>query len=226
MMAGKGLITGLFGAPGSGKGTQAKRMAEAFNLEHLSTGDMLRREIKQGSDLGRQADEVIRSGKLMPDEIIHGMLRKHIQQVIAQGKGVLLDGFPRTRPQLDFLEACLAEQERAIDAMFYLEVPEQVLVERLTGRRTCERCGAVFHVRTMPPSKEGVCDACGGRLYQRSDDNEQSVRQRLRAYQQQTLPVVQALDQRGVLVRIDGHQDPETVYGQIQGHLRQTLENS
>ncbi|MCL5271609.1 MAG: adenylate kinase [bacterium] len=216
-------LIALFGPPGSGKGTQAEYLVRDYDLYHLSTGDLLRAEIKQGTPLGRQADEVIKSGALMPDAIIQGMIRNQVNSVLGEKAGILFDGFPRTAAQADFLDGLLAELGLAMKAVVFLAIDAEKLIDRLTGRRTCRNCGAVYHVKSSPSRREEVCDKCGGPLYQRPDDNRDSIAERLAAYERQTYPVLQAYENKGLLVRVDGDQSREAVYRDIAGALDRIL---
>ena len=188
----------MLGPPGAGKGTQATRIAAAYDVPHISTGDIFRANVKGGTDLGTQAKAYMDKGELVPDEIVIGMVRDRLAEDDA-ANGFNLDGFPRTVPQAQALEELLAEMERPIDVVLRLAVDESEIVKRLTGRRTCRECGAVFHVSDNPPADEGVCDRCGGELYQRDDDTEEVVMNRLDVYHRQTEPLEFFYWQRGLL---------------------------
>jgi adenylate kinase len=201
-------------------------LIEEFGFTHLAPGDLLRKEIQEETPLGLQAEGVMRAGRLVSDEIIHGMIGKQVAAVLERQGRILFDGFPRTVGQLEFLESFLARYGSRLPAVFFLDIPQERLIERLTGRRICTRCNAVYHIQTLPPSVEGVCDACGGPLIQRKDDNRESIQGRLRAYEEQTYPVRQAFETQGKLVRVDGDQPREAVYEAIAREVRRLLEET
>lgn len=178
------------GPPGAGKGTQAKRLAEKFALRHLSSGDILRAEKASGSELGKQLSQYMDAGKLVPDETVVGVMAKALTADSGDA-GVLLDGFPRTVVQAEALDRQLAAAGKPLDAIVVIAVPDAEIVERITGRWSCPDCGKVFHTKFLPSKRQGVCDACGAKLTQRSDDTEKVVRQRLDAYNRQTEPVIE-----------------------------------
>ena len=213
----------LFGPPGSGKGTQAAMLIEEFGFKHLAPGDLLREEIKNKTELGRQAEAVIAAGRLVSDEIIHGMLGRHIAAVVERGGRILLDGFPRTLGQFDFLEQFLAARASRLHGVFFLDLPTEALIGRLTGRRLCGQCGAVYHLQSLPPKVEGLCDVCGGALVQRKDDNRESIQGRLAAYERQTFPVLKAFEAQGKLFRIHADRPREQVYIAIEDKVRRLL---
>ena len=213
------LVTGLMGPPGGGKGTQATRMVNAFGCRHLSTGDLLREEIKTKTPLGQQAAEVIAAGRLVSDDIINQMMVQRIDKAIAEGQGVLLDGYPRTIPQLEHLESHLKASGQRIAGVFFLDVNEDELVRRLSGRRICPTCNAVYHVDSLPPKQAGLCDNDGAQLVQRPDDVPDAIRQRLQTYRDQTLPILEALDKQGLLIRVDADFPPDEVFERIGGHF-------
>lgn len=193
----------LLGPPGVGKGTQAATLARAEGVAHISTGDILRAHMAQGTPLGKLAKEYVEKGLLVPDDVILGIVRERLQEPDAQ-RGFIFDGFPRTVPQADGLGRLLAELGAELDAVISLEAPDEVVVERISGRRTCRQCGAVYHVRWNPPRTAGVCDRCGGELYQRSDEDPETVRQRLAVYHSQTAPLIAYYRERGLLRSVDG----------------------
>lgn len=209
----------LLGPPGAGKGTQAKRLAQTFSLLHLSTGDLLREEVSKGSELGRQAASYMQKGELVPDDLVAKMLvtRLHTQQGLA---GCIFDGYPRTRPQAELLDGLLAELGRRVDVAVYLDVPDDEVVARLGGRRSCPSCGAVYHVRTQPPARNGMCDVCGSELVVRDDDREEVIRQRLAVYRAHTEPLLELYAQRGVLQRIPGQGTPDEVFAALADAVR------
>jgi adenylate kinase len=193
----------LLGPPGAGKGTQAKLLIERLGVPQISTGDMLRAAVKDGSPLGREAKAFMDRGALVPDGVIIGLVRERLQAPDCE-RGYILDGFPRTVAQAEALEAALVWLGVALDHVLCLEVPTEDLVVRIAGRRTCRKCGAMSHVRFSPTKREGVCDACGGETYQRDDDREDTVRRRLDVYAEQTAPLVRFYAGRGLLRRVAG----------------------
>jgi adenylate kinase len=180
----------LLGPPGAGKGTQAKRLAEKLELPHISTGDILRQNVKLDTDLGRQAKGIMEKGLLVPDDLVAKMLDERFNNPDIK-KGFILDGYPRTLPQAYALDKILAEKGLAVDLVVYLDTSDQVIIKRLTGRLVCSKCGANFHVTNMPPKVKGLCDSCQGSLYQRSDDNEVTVRKRLEVYKQEVASLIE-----------------------------------
>jgi adenylate kinase len=199
----------ILGPPGAGKGTQATRLAETFSLEHLSSGDVLRAERAKGSELGKKVAKFMDDGALVPDEIIVDAILAQLADL--DGQGVLLDGFPRTVAQAESLDAALAKVGKKVDLVPSLQVPDEPIVDRITGRRTCPTCNAVYHVVTLPPKQEGVCDKDGTALIQRPDDTAEVVQQRLSAYHEQTAPVEAYYRDKGVLAEVDGTQDIDAV---------------
>jgi adenylate kinase len=194
----------LLGPPGAGKGTQAKRLAAKLGIPQLSTGDMLRAEVAAGSDLGRQVKAVIDAGQLVSDDILIDLIGRRIDQADSR-KGFILDGFPRSLPQAEALDRMLAERKLKIDRVIEMAVQDDALVERITGRFTCAKCGAGYHDKFQRPKQDGVCDQCGGTQFiRRADDNEQAVRTRLKAYHAQTAPLLPYYRGRGVLATVDG----------------------
>ena len=193
----------LLGPPGAGKGTQAKRLVEKLHIPQISTGDMLREALKEGTPLGLEAKKYMDSGGLVPDSVVIGLVKERLQKPDAKA-GFMLDGFPRTVAQAQELDRIIGEMGRQIDHVISVEVPGSELLGRLTGRRTCRACGAMYHVMFKPPVKEGVCESCGGELYQRSDDNEATVKSRLQTYEAQTKPLVDYYEKQGKLRRVDG----------------------
>lgn len=193
----------LLGPPGAGKGTQAKRLVEKYHIPQVSTGDMLREALKEGTPLGLEAKKYMDAGGLVPDSVVIGLVKERIQKPDAKS-GYMLDGFPRTVAQAEALDGILKDLGQKIDHVVSVDVPNSELLGRLTGRRTCRACGAGFHVMFDPPKKDGVCDKCGGELYQRSDDNETTVQSRLTTYENQTKPLIDYYQGQGKLRRIDG----------------------
>lgn len=193
----------LLGPPGAGKGTQAKLLVERLQVPQISTGDMLRAAVKDGTPLGRQAKAFMDRGALVPDDVIIGLVRERLQNPDC-ARGYILDGFPRTVAQAEALEKTLADLRLSLDHVLCLDVPSEDLVIRIAGRRTCRRCGAMSHVRFSPTKRDGICDACGGETYQRDDDREETVRRRLTVYADQTAPLVRFYEGRGLLRRVAG----------------------
>jgi len=206
----------LLGAPGAGKGTQAERIVAVYALPHISTGEMLRAALAEGTEMGLAAQKFMETGALVPDEVVIGVVRDRLAKADAQ-KGFLLDGFPRTIEQAERLDAMLADGGRAVTHAILIDVPEDELVERLAGRRLCKGCGKGYHVVFDPPQKVGLCDVCGAELYQRGDDNEATVRNRLKVYRAQTEPLVGYYEGRRVLKAADGGgKMPDEVFAQVE----------
>ncbi len=205
----------LLGAPGAGKGTQAKRLEDRYQMVQLSTGDMLRAAVASGSELGRQAKEIMDAGQLVPDDLVIRMISERIDQPDC-AKGFILDGFPRTTAQAEALDTMLAEKGLKLDAVIQISVDEEALVERITGRYTCANCGAGYHDRFQRPQSEGVCDSCGGTEFvRREDDNEETVRKRMEAYRAQTAPILPHYEAQGLLLGVDGMADIDEVTEQL-----------
>lgn len=209
----------ILGPPGSGKGTQAEGLRDRLSLVHLSTGDALRDAVKRGTELGKKAKSIMDAGGLVPDDLVAGI----VEQRLGRGdcERFLLDGFPRTVGQVEMLDGILERLGLGLDRVLLLDVPEAEVVRRLTGRRTCGQCGWVCHLAFSPPKAEGVCDSCGGALIQRDDDTEETVKQRLSVYSEQTAPVADVYGKRGVLATVDGSGKPAEVLELLLGAVPQ-----
>lgn len=208
----KGII--MLGAPGSGKGTQAKKMSERFGVPQISTGDMLREAVKQGTEMGRKAKSFMDQGGLVPDEVVIGIVRDRLNAADCR-EGFILDGFPRTIPQAEALDAVLRDLGKKITTVLSLEVDEAELMDRLCGRRTCPGCGAMFHVRFHPPGTEGKCDKCGGSLIQREDDQEETIKARLVNYRKSTEPLIGYYRGTGTIQSVKASGEIEAIFRQI-----------
>ncbi len=193
----------IMGPPGSGKGTQGKLIAEKYHIPQISTGDILREMVSNGSSLGLKAKAYMARAELVPDEMVIGIIEDRLMQR-NYGKGFLLDGFPRTVAQAEALARMLGKRGLVIDHVINIEIEAKELINRLRGRRTCTRCGVMYHLLFTPPKKKGICDTCGGSLYQRDDDKEETIRSRLDIYSHQTIPVIQYYASQGLLRSIDG----------------------
>jgi adenylate kinase len=205
----------LFGPPGAGKGTQAERLQRDFQLPYIATGDMLRQNVTDGTDLGREAKRYMDAGDLVPDDVIVAMVAERLQEEDAQD-GFILDGFPRTVPQAEALDKQLGDLGRRITAVLLLDVPDEDVERRLSGRRVCVKKGHNYHVEFDPPKREGVCDQDGSRLIQRDDDKPEVVRNRLNTYHDKTAPLIEYYDDQGLLRRIDGTRDPTEVHDHVR----------
>ena len=208
----------LLGGPGAGKGTQAKLIVEKYGIPQISTGDMLREAVKQGTELGKKAKEYMDKGELVPDEIVIGIVKERLKQPDCE-KGFILDGFPRTIAQAEALDKMLEELGKKIDAVINIHVPEEEIIKRIVNRRTCKKCGAIYHLIYSPPKEPNKCDKCGGELYQRDDDKEETVRERLRVYREQTEPLIEYYKKKGILYNVDGTKDINGVFEEIKSIL-------
>ncbi|MFD2640114.1 adenylate kinase [Piscibacillus salipiscarius] len=204
----------LMGLPGAGKGTQAEKIVEKYEIPHISTGDMFRSAIKEGTELGKKAKSYMDEGALVPDEVTIGIVKERLSKPDCE-KGFLLDGFPRTVAQADALESLLDDLNTKLDYVLHVNVPEEKLVERLTGRRICPECGATYHVEFNPPKEEGICDHDGAKLIQREDDQPETVKNRLSVNSKQMKPLLDFYRDKGYLVEVDGDQDINVVFEQI-----------
>jgi adenylate kinase len=205
----------LFGPPGAGKGTQADRLRNDFQLPYIATGDMLRENVRSGTELGKKAEEYMNRGDLVPDDLIVAMVGERLQEADARD-GFILDGFPRTIEQAEALDAQVSELGRRITAVLLLDVPDDEVVRRLSGRRVCVKAGHNYHVELDPPKRDAVCDQDGSRLIQRDDDKPDVVEHRLDVFRQKTKPVIGYYDEKGLLRRIDGTRDPTDVHDHIR----------
>ena len=209
----------LMGPPGAGKGTLAKQLMSAFDLVHISTGDMFREAIKAGTELGKLAKSFIDRGDLVPDEVTIGIVRDRLAQDDCE-KGFLLDGFPRTLPQAEALKELSNQVNRPIEVVVNLDCDNQELIRRISGRRVCKSCGAPYHIVTLKPKTEGVCDICGGPLYQRADDNEEALKVRLEHYVQDTKPLLDFYAKEGLLKSFDSLVGKEQLFDQVSEFLK------
>ena len=204
----------MLGAPGAGKGTQAKKIAERYRIPHISTGDIFRANMKEGTELGQQAKAYMDQGQLVPDELTVHMVMDRFSKDDCKN-GYVLDGFPRTIPQAEALSEALAQAGDSIDYAIDIEVPDERIVKRMSGRRVCQKCGATYHEVHHPPVREGVCDVCGADLVQRSDDKPETVLSRLEVYHEQTQPLIDYYKEKNVLKRVDSTRDLEDVFQAI-----------
>ncbi|MBP3825576.1 MAG: adenylate kinase [Butyrivibrio sp.] len=204
----------MLGAPGAGKGTQAKMIAEKFGIPHISTGDIFRANIKNGTELGKKAKEYMDKGQLVPDELTVEIL---LDRVAADDckNGYVLDGFPRTIPQADVLDKELTKLGDKVDFAINVDVPDENIVRRMSGRRACLKCGATYHIEHIPPKQEGICDKCGSELVQRDDDKPETVQNRLSVYHEQTQPLIDYYNKKNILKSVDGTKDMQEVFSDI-----------
>jgi len=208
----------LLGAPGAGKGSQADAISENYKIPHISTGDMFRAALKNNTPLGVKAKGYMDAGQLVPDSLVIEMVQERLGQDDC-ANGFLLDGFPRTVAQAEALDSLLAKLAKPLDAVVNLQVPQSKLLARLTGRRVCRQCGATYHVAAKPPVKEGICDACGGEIYQRNDDKEETIAERLKVYNAQTEPLIAYYTEKKILVDVNGDQAMDAVQKEIKEKL-------
>lgn len=208
----------LMGLPGAGKGTQAEKISEKYGIPHISTGDMFRLAIKEGTELGKQAKQYLDEGALVPDEVTNGIVEERLSKDDCK-KGFLLDGFPRTIPQAEALQEITRKLDNSIDYVIHVDVPQEKLLERLTGRRVCPTCGATYHVVNNPPKEEDICDKDGSALIQRDDDTEETVGKRLAVNLEQTKPLLDFYDKLGVVVTVNGDQPIDKVFADIQAKI-------
>ncbi|MCX8175690.1 MAG: adenylate kinase [Candidatus Bathyarchaeota archaeon] len=211
----------IFGPPGAGKGTQAEMIVKKFNVVHIATGDILREAVARQTELGRKAREYMVKGELVPDEVVIGIVNEKLAEI--GGKNFLLDGFPRTLAQAEALDRFLKEVNKKIDVVLNLEVDEEEIIRRLSNRRVCKTCGSIYHLTFNPPKFPGKCDKCGGELYQRDDDKEESIRNRLKVYKKQTKPLIDYYERKGLLKNIDGNKEIEEVAKNIENLLKKIV---
>ncbi len=207
----------LLGGPGSGKGTQAQKLISKLGVPQISTGDIFRAAVKEGTPMGLKAKAFMEQGELVPDDVVIGVVEERLTKPDLD-KGYMLDGFPRTAAQAAALDKILASQSKKLDHVVLVDVPDEELVKRLTGRRTCRNsdCGKMYHVMFNPPKKEGICDSCGSELYQRADDSELTIRERLTVYNSQTSPLIDYYDNKGLLRRVEGVGPIDQIFAAIQ----------
>ncbi len=204
----------LLGPPGAGKGTQASAIVKKYNIPHISTGDIFRENIKQGTELGKKAKEYIDKGLLVPDDIVVSIVKDRILEEDCK-KGFLLDGFPRTLNQGEALDDELSQMNLKLDKVININVEKEVLIERTIGRRICKDCGATYHIKFNPPVKEGICDNCGGKLYQRDDDTQETIEKRIEVYQKQTKPLIDYYTKKGLILNVDGTKKISEIFDEI-----------
>jgi adenylate kinase len=208
----------LMGPPGAGKGTQAAKLVKKYGIPHISTGDMFRAAVKEGTELGKKAKACMDAGQLVPDEITIGIVQERLQKPDCT-KGFILDGFPRTVEQADALDGILKSLSIHLTRAVDISVPSSSLIERAVGRRVCKKCGAAYHIRFNPSKKDGVCDECGGETYQRADDSEETMKSRLSVYDAQTKPLIRYYQKAGLYSEIDGSQEMSKVFADITACL-------
>lgn len=211
----------IMGGPGAGKGTMSAKIVEKFNVNHISTGDIFRSEISNGTKLGLEAKSYMDQGKLVPDEITNSMVKHYLESLNDKKSGFLLDGYPRTLDQAKAFDALSAGTDLAISVVIAMEIPFEVLAQRVTGRRLCKGCGAIYHIESNPSKQDGVCDKCGASLYQRKDDTIESLQVRLQEYQNQTQPVLKFYEEKGLVRTINADQPIEKVWENVEKALNQ-----
>ena len=204
----------MLGAPGAGKGTQAKQIADKYSIPHISTGDIFRANIKNGTELGKKAKQYMDQGALVPDELTCDLVMDRIQQDDCKN-GFVLDGFPRTIPQAEALDAALGKINEKMDYAIDVDVPDENIVNRMSGRRACLKCGATYHLISIPPKVEGICDRCGSEIVLREDDKPETVQKRLKVYHEQTQPLIDYYKNQGILKSVDGTQPMDEVFKAI-----------
>ncbi len=212
------MIIIMLGAPGAGKGTQADKIAEAYNIPHISTGDIFRANLKQGTELGMKAKKYMDAGELVPDSLTCDLVADRLTHDDCKN-GCVLDGFPRTIPQAEALQEVLKKTNTKLDYAINVEVADQVIVDRMSGRRACPDCGKTYHIVAVPPKKEGICDGCGAKLILRDDDKPETVLNRLKVYHDQTAPLIDFYGKAGILKEVDGTQATDKVFADIKAIL-------
>ncbi len=211
----------LLGPPGAGKGTLANRVREKFEVLHISTGDILRKEMKSGSELGQEAKGYVESGGLVPDQLVTRLIESRLSRPETVRQGFLLDGFPRTTAQAQDLDKILEKYAIPLEFAVLMEAGLPVILQRLTGRRVCRNCGALYHIKNMPPHQEGICDRCGGELYQRPDDTEATITKRLEVYQEKTAPIIDYYRKQGKLKTIDAEQETAALMKDLEAFVKE-----
>lgn len=211
----------IMGAPGSGKGTFSSRIREEFNLTHVSTGDIFRSNISQGTELGKKAAEYMEAGRLVPDELTNQMVADYLASLPDKKNGYLLDGYPRTKAQALAFEELTKGTDNTVDLVLFLDVPEEILTKRITGRRSCPNCGEIYNIYFSPSKVEGFCDKCGHQLSSRADDNEESLKVRLKEYESNTAPVVSYYAEQGKVARIDANRPMAPIWADIHAILEE-----
>ncbi|GBE01582.1 adenylate kinase [bacterium BMS3Bbin06] len=204
----------LLGAPGAGKGTQAKKLIDKYGIPQISTGDILRKAVADGTPLGTEAKSYMNKGELVPDSVVIGLVKERLQQDDCK-KGFILDGFPRNTAQAETLDRVLGEMGVPLQIALSVDVDPDVLMKRLTGRRTCRQCGQMYNIYFSPPAKEGICDKCGGELYHRDDDKEETIRKRLEVYENQTAPLIEYYKNKGILKSVNGVGNIEEIFANV-----------
>ncbi len=204
----------LLGAPGAGKGTQAKKLVEKYGIPQISTGDILRKAVADGTPLGKEAKAYMDKGELVPDSVVIGLVKERLTRDDCK-KGFILDGFPRNTAQAEVLDKVLEETNIPLQVALCVDVDMEILMKRLTGRRTCRQCGQMYNIYFSPPQKESVCDKCGGELYQRDDDKEETIRRRLEVYEAQTAPLIEYYKNKGILKTVEGTGDIDEIFANI-----------
>jgi len=210
------VIVVFLGPPGAGKGTQAKLLSQRLGFLHLSTGDILREAVKKQTPLGIKAKEYMDRGELVPDNLIIAL----IEEYLPKEGGVILDGFPRTIAQAEALENMLSAKSKKVSKVLLFDSPDEVIIDRLSGRRVCSNCGAVYHIKYNPPKKEGVCDLCSGSLVQREDDKEEVIKNRLEVYKRQTQPLIDFYKKKGIIYRLDATKSVEELFAEVEGIIK------
>ncbi len=202
----------LLGPPGAGKGTQAKVLSQKLNLAHLSTGDMFRQAVKKNDETGRKLASFMQQGLLVPDEMVNHVVAERLKDKNSHQGNFILDGYPRTRPQAEVLDKFLIDNKIPLDIVIYMETSQGTVIERLTGRRVCEKCGFNYHIKNIKPKKDGICDTCGGKLIQRKDDNKETVLKRIKIYNEQTAELIGYYKNKGILSTVSGDLEVDKLY--------------